>query len=168
MKTSFSLWIALLAMGITFTGCKKDDDKGGSSTPSNEERISGVWYLTDMDASGTVDFMGTTLPFVTTGATISPGSYFDFRTSPSQSVNYSVDADIDISAGTNITVPYQRSGTGTWEFKGNDSLIITESGSTTRYGILSWNDTRMILRSNQQISFGGQSANAQIEATIER
>lgn len=166
MKTSSSLWIALLAAGITFTGCKKEEPK--ESTPTNEERISGMWYLTDIDASGTVDFMGTTIPFVTTGATIDPNSYFDFKTSPSQTVDYSADAEIDVSAGTNITVPYQRSGTGTWEFKGSDSLIVTESGMTTRYGILSWNDTRMILRSNQQITFGGQSANAQIEATIER
>lgn len=165
MKTRSYLAIAALTAGALFTSCGKEDPT--PSEPSNSEKISGTWYPKDISANGTVVIAGQTIPFVSTGSTIDPGSFFTF-THSNKTVVYDASAEVDISAGTTFTVPYDRSGQGTYEFKGNDSLIITEAGETTRYFILSWTDNRMILRSNQILSFAGQTANATIEAVIER
>lgn len=163
-----SLYLFALAMGVAFSACKREDDTD-TSTPTNEERISGTWYLTDMSASGTLDFGGNSIPFVTTDARIDAGSYFNFVRTPSQTVDYDASAEVDVSAAaTSFTIPYQRSGTGTWEFKGSDSLIVNDNLGETRYFILRWTDTQMILRSRQNMTFQGQSAMANVEATIER
>lgn len=152
---------ALLSVAI-LASCSREDDE-----PTNEEQMSGRWNLTDIDASGTISVLGQTVPFVTTGATIDPGSYFDFTLEP-QEVDYNASATVQVSAGQDFEIPYSQSGQGTWVLKGRDSIIVTEQGETTRYGILGWTDTRMILRSNQSITFGGQQINAQLEAVIER
>lgn len=166
MKMLPLLWVSIIALTGFLTGCSKEPDV--VVPPTNEELISGMWYLTSIDASGTIAFGGNSIPFVTTGSRIDSGSFFNFLLSPSQMVSYDASAEVDVSAGTIITVPYQRNGTGTWEFLGNDSLIITESGQITRYGILSWTDSKMILRSNQEIDISGQGISAKVEAVIER
>lgn len=161
----------LLARFFTLTAllfivaCGSDDDP--QPEPTREEKHAGRWNLTDIDASGVINFAGQSIPFVTTDAQIDPGSYFDFQTNP-QEVDYDASATITISAGQEFDVPYQRSGQGVWEFKGADSLIVTEQGQTTRYFILNSTDTRMILRSIQTLSLSGQTATATVEAVIER
>lgn len=160
------LSIVALAGLFIFSACKREDDT--PSEPTNEEQISGVWNLDDVSASGVIAVAGQSIPFVTTGATVDPDSYFDFNTSPEQTVDYDASATLDVSAGQNFQFPYQQSGTGTWELKGRDSLIVTEDNRTSRYYILSWTDSRMILRSNEQITFAGQDINATVEATIVR
>ncbi|NVK27619.1 MAG: lipocalin family protein [Flavobacteriia bacterium] len=161
-----SLQVLAFSLLIVASSCKKDDDPE-PSTPSNREQLSGTWELTDLDANGVISFGGQSIPFVTTNAVIDPGSYFDFDMNPDE-VDYDASATVTVSAIQEFDIPYQQAGQGTWELQGRDSLFITEDGRTTRYGILSWNDTRMILRSKQEIDFNGQSFNATIEAVIER
>ncbi len=163
MKILARLLVPVLLIG--FASCSSDDEPSGP--PTKEERISGRWTLVDLTANGTITFMGNSIPFVSTNSDIDPGSYFNFSRNP-QEVDYDASATITISAVQEFDIPYQRAGQGTWEFKGNDSLIVSENGQTTRYFILGWTDTRMILRSKQDITLAGQSANTTIEAVIER
>lgn len=156
--------ISVLLLPLVLLSCGREDS---SSEPSQEERLAaGQWILDDVDASGTLSFAGQTIPFVTQSADVDPSSYFDFNTSP-QEVDYDASAEVTVSAALqSFTVPYARSGTGEWEFKGSDSLIVTENNQTTRYFILSWTETRLILRSQQQLSLGGQEIDAEVEATL--
>lgn len=164
MKT-LSLKLLAFSLVIVASSCKKDDPE--PSTPSNREKLSGNWELTDIDANGVISFMGQSIPFVTTNADIDQGSYFDFEMNPDE-VEYDASATITVSAIQEFEIPYQQAGRGTWELQGRDSLFVTEDGQTTSYGILSWTDNRMILRSKQELDFGGQSFDATIEAVIER
>lgn len=162
MNSLVSKFSPLLICAMLVASCSKEEPE-----PTNEEQLSGRWDLTDIDASGTISVFGQTVPFVTTSATIDQGSYFDFSHNPNE-VDYNASATVQVSAGQDFEIPYSQAGQGTWTLKGRDSLIVTEDGQTTRYGILAWTDTRMILRSNQSITFSGQQINAQVEAVIER
>ncbi len=164
MKAPSLKLAALILLSSLVIACSKEDD---DAQPTNEEQLSGRWDLTDIDASGTISFMGQTIPFVTTNSTIDPGSYFDFSLNP-QEVDYDASATVEISAGTTFDVPYARSGQGTWQLKGRDSLIVTEQGQVTRYYILGCSDTRLTLRSQQVVTFSGQNIDAEVEAVLER
>lgn len=155
---------SLLAISVLAFGCSKEDPE---PEPTNEEELAGSWTLIDLDASGTINVFGQNVPFVTTDAAIDPGSYFNFTLNP-QEVDYDASATVTLNAGQEFEIPYAQAGQGTWYLKERDSLIVTEQGRTTRYGILAWSDTRLILRSNQNVNFSGQQINAQVEAILER
>lgn len=161
MKIAQLSLLAILGTSV-FTACKSEEPE-----PTNADQLSGQWELIDLDLTGTVTFGGQTVPFVTSNAVINDGSYFDFSTSPDV-VDYDASATVTIEVGTSLDVPYARSGQGNWTLKGRDSLIIEENNRYTRYGIISWTDTKMILRSEQVLDYSGQAVDAEIEAILQK
>jgi len=145
---------------VTLASCKKD--------PTLADRLEGTWLVNDIIATGQISFGGQDIPIVANDKEISANSVFTLVQEPN-SVDYSVDATLTVSAGTSLDVPWSQNGSGTWvTIDGGgvapDSVhLVGTDGTITKYEVLSLLESTVRLRTQQVVDFQGQGVDMTIE-----
>ena len=156
--------LALAVVVALAAGCTKD--------PTLADRMEGDWLVNDITASGQITILGTTVPLIANDKSITSTSTFTMIQEPN-SATYSVDAVLEVSAGTTFDFPWQQSGSGTWEtIPGNgvapDSVYLVTDSSTAKYEVLNLLDNDVRLRTLTAVDFQGQGINLLLEMGFTR
>ena len=156
--------LALAVVVALAAGCTKD--------PTLADRMEGDWLVNDITASGQITILGTSVPLIANDKSITSKSTFTMIQEPN-SATYSVDAVLEVSAGTTFDFPWQQSGSGTWEtIPGNgiapDSVYLVTDSSTTKYEVLNLLDNDVRLRTLTAVDFQGQGINLLLEMGFAR
>lgn len=165
------LLLTITAVTLLFAACKKDDNNNnGGSTSTTEDLLVGTWLVTDISGSGNVQVPNFgTVPFTLQSDSISSTSYFESTKNPNN-LDYNIDAQMNVIILTQATpVPYARSGSGTWTLVGEDSLHVVRDGAETeKYEIIQLTSSKLRLRTNQEMEYAGQTAEAEVEILLEK
>ena len=156
--------LALAVVVALAAGCTKD--------PTLADRMEGDWLVNDITASGRITILGTTVPLIANDKSITSTSTFTMIQEPN-SVAYSVDAVLEVSAGTTFDFPWQQGGNGTWQtIPGNgvapDSVYLVTDSSTAKYEVLNLLDNDVRLRTLTAVDFQGQGINLLLEMGFTR
>ena len=156
--------LALAVVVALAAGCTKD--------PTLADRMEGNWLVNDITASGQITILGTTVPLIANDKSITSTSIFTMIQEPN-SVAYSVDAVLEVSAGTTFDFPWQQGGNGTWQtIPGNgvapDSVYLVTDSSTAKYEVLNLLDNDVRLRTLTAVDFQGQGINLLLEMGFTR
>jgi hypothetical protein len=112
------------------------------------------------------------VPLIANDKSITSTSTFTMIQEPN-SVAYSVDAVLEVSAGTTFDFPWQQGGNGTWQtIPGNgvapDSVYLVTDSSTAKYEVLNLLDNDVRLRTLTAVDFQGQGINLLLEMGFTR
>ena len=156
--------LALAVIVALASSCKKD--------PTLADRLEGDWLVNDITAAGQITILGTSVPLIANDKSITTTSIFTMI-QEENSATYSVDAVLEVSAGTTVDFPWQQSGSGTWEtIPGNgiapDSVYLVTDSSTTKYEVLNLLDNDVRLRTLTAVDFQGQGINLLLEMGFAR
>ena len=156
--------LALAVVVALAAGCTKD--------PTLADRMEGDWLVNDITASGQITILGTSVPLIANDKSITSTSIFTMIQEPN-SVAYSVDAVLEVSAGTTFDFPWQQGGNGTWQtIPGNgvapDSVYLVTDSSTAKYEVLNLLDNDVRLRTLTAVDFQGQGINLLLEMGFTR
>ncbi|MDG2225692.1 MAG: hypothetical protein P8K75_05200 [Schleiferiaceae bacterium] len=156
--------LALAVVVALAAGCTKD--------PTLADRMEGDWLVNDITASGQITIFGSVVPLIANDKSITSTSTFTMIQEPN-SVAYSVDAVLEVSAGTTFDFPWQQGGNGTWQtIPGNgvapDSVYLVTDSSTTKYEVLNLLDNDVRLRTLTAVDFQGQGINLLLEMGFAR
>ena len=156
--------LALAVIVALASSCKKD--------PTLADRLEGDWLVNDITAAGQINLLGSDVPVIANDKSITTTSIFTMIQEPN-SATYSVDAVLEVSAGTTFDFPWQQSGSGTWEtIPGNgtapDSAYLVTDSSTTKYEVLNLLDNDVRLRTLTAVDFQGQGVNLLLEMGFAR
>ena len=156
--------LALAVVVALAAGCTKD--------PTLADRMEGDWLVNDITAAGQINLLGSDVPVIANDKSITTTSIFTMIQEPN-SATYSVDAVLEVSAGTTFDFPWQQSGSGTWEtIPGNgiapDSVYLVTDSSTTKYEVLNLLDNDVRLRTLTAVDFQGQGINLLLEMGFAR
>ncbi len=160
-------WITSLLLVASLAACKKDDNSP-SNNPSTslESMLVGNWTVTSIEANGSVDFQGTPVLFDAESTTIK-NSYYQISNSP-KTYSSRVEATLEVTTvlGTN-QVPYGPvMGSDTWRTNGVDSIFVMDQGREVGYEVISITSNKLRVATEQEITFSGQSADADLEMVL--
>lgn len=155
----------LLVAGLA--ACKKDDNSSNNNAPSSlDSKLVGNWTVTQIEANGSADFQGTPILFDAESTTIT-NSYYQISSSP-KTYSSRVEATLELTTALGaFEVPYGPvMGSDTWRSNGVDSIFVMDQGREVGYEVISITATKLRIATEQEITFSGQTADADLEMVL--
>lgn len=157
---------AVVALGIVFNGCKKDDEASPGSIP-------GTWKMTDLHADNgvsTTTLLGQEISYTYSFHGKDYNTFTTFTENPNEFTStgsYTIVTTINFQGqmSTTETPADVFSGTGTWTISGN-TLTQGFAGASADFEILELSDSKLRLKQDQDVTFDDNGSVVHNTATI--